>query len=139
MRHIFDLDNIRSDKEGDGHYGASRGSRKHVGIDFIASANEPVPAPISGVITKLGYPYGDDLSYRYVQITDDAGKRVRCFYVEPSVRVGDSVRKGDQIGTVQTLQKRYGGRGMVDHVHLEVKTGPKQYEPWPQYLNTQVS
>jgi len=119
------LDVRTEDAFGYGHYGASRdgGTRDHSGVDFIAEAGQPVKAPISGYVTKIGFAYGGDDSLRYVEIRNPALKyEARVFYVDPSVSVGDSVHLGDRIGTMHTLQDKY-GEGMTNHVHLEL-AGP---------------
>lgn len=111
------------DECGEGHFGASRGSRTHNGIDYAAAANSEVLSPIWGFVTKLGYPYGDDLTYRYVEIASN-GKRHRFFYVKPSwdMEKGHEVQTGDVIGQVQNIAKRYAPRHMVNHIHYEIKT-----------------
>ena len=110
-----------TDPMGSGHYGASRGSRTHNGVDYACYPETEIASPTFGTVTKLGYPYGDDLSYRYVEITDQFDKRHRVFYVEPSVQVGSLVHIGDVIGTAQDIEARYSGRGMKNHVHYEIK------------------
>ena len=108
-----------ADSYGQGHFGASRGSRTHKGIDFVCHPGTRVCAPSGGKVTKLGYPYGDDLSFRYVQITDDDGYNHRLFYVQPSVQVGDFIVKGAVVGEVQSLDNRY--KGITEHCHYEIK------------------
>ena len=74
---------------------------------------------MSGRVTKVGYPYGNDLSYRYVEISnDDTDYRIRQFYVKPGVIIGDWVSQGDTIGVAQCLGRRYAG--ITEHVHLEM-------------------
>ena len=114
------------DSHGCGNYGASRGSRTHTGQDLLAPAGARVGAPVAGEVTKIGYPYADDLSFRYVQITN-SGYGVRLFYVEPSVRVGQMVSQGEPIGTVQDLSKRYDK--IPNHVHLEIKKDGSFIDP----------
>lgn len=108
------------DDFGSGAYGASRGSRTHNGIDYCAQPSSIVHALTGGEVTKLGYPYADNINFRYVQITDHEGFNWRYFYVKPSVEVGDKVNADDSIGFVQDLNTRY--KGITPHVHLEVKT-----------------
>ena len=84
-----------------------------------ADADQSVAAPISGFVTKIGYAYGGDDSLRFVEITNPAiGYVARAFYVNPSVAVGQTLRLGETIGTVASLQSHY--PGITDHVHLEV-------------------
>lgn len=110
------------DAYGSGEFGASRdgGSRRHVGVDFVADAGQAVVAPISGYVTKIGYVYAGDRDLRFVEISNPALKlEARAFYVRPKVQVGDTVYVGQTIGRVHSLQSKYPG-GMTDHVHLEL-------------------
>lgn len=116
------LDKRGSDGYGSGTFGASRGSRLHQGIDFAAPADALILSPVDGKITKLGYPYGDDLTYRYVEITTLDGLRHRVFYVSPCVKVGDHVHKTTVVGECQDIAARYNKFLMVNHVHYEVMT-----------------
>lgn len=107
------------DSFGSGHYGASRGSRKHNGKDYACYPNSKIFSPVSGKVTKIGYPYSNDLSFRYVQITTAEGYNVRVFYIEPSVKLNDIVDENRLIGSSQELGIRY--PKITEHVHLEVK------------------
>lgn len=111
------------DKWGSGEFGASRGDRTHNGIDYCVA----ICSPVKGEVTKLGYCYSNDLSYRYVQVTDSAHRDHRIFYIDPLVKVGDMVEPGDFIGTPQTLQTRY--PGITDHCHYEIKQGSEYLNP----------
>lgn len=119
------------DTHGSGAYRAPRGSRTHKGIDLACWPGSRVLSPVFGVCTKLGYPYGDDLSFRYVEVTTSDDHRHRFFYVEPTVAKGDVI-VGDQIiGIVQTLAARY--EGITPHFHYEIlapngeSTNPTKY------------
>lgn len=111
------------DSQGAGHYGAPRGSRKHNGIDIVCHAGEVVTCFESGGVTKLGYPYNpnDDKKghLRYVEVTVPNGDRHRYFYTGPLVDVGDSVERGQTIGSAQGLTEIY--PGITDHYHFEIK------------------
>lgn len=112
----------QTDAYGCGEFGASRdgGSRDHEGVDFKADANQPVDAPISGYVSKIGYAYPGDDTLKFVEITNPAlHYQARVFYVDPTVQVGDAVALGHEIGTHHTLARKYPG-GMTDHVHLEL-------------------
>ncbi|MBO9707717.1 MAG: M23 family metallopeptidase [Caulobacter sp.] len=109
------------DDFGDGRFGARRdgGSRSHEGVDYVGAAGQDVHAPISGYVTKIGYAYAGSSDLKFVEITNPAlGYVARAFYVKPGVEVGDSVRLGQPIGTIESLQRRY--PGIINHVHLEV-------------------
>ena len=116
-----------TDKHGSGHWGASRGRRKHKGVDPAAYAGSVVYSPVIGVVTKLGYPYADDLSYRYVEITDAGGDKHRLFYITPLVVMGEKVTPMREVGIVQDITTRH--PGITNHIHYEIKRGPKFIEP----------
>lgn len=121
------------DTFGFGHYGAPRGHRTHSGIDFSVEPNEIILSPVSGVITKVGYPYKDDLSYRYVEIRSpeqDVEVLHRLFYVNCTLighEAGNAVVKDEPIGVVQNLDRRY--KGITNHVHYEIKVNGKYIDP----------
>ena len=108
------------DAHGCGHFGASRGKRDHNGVDLVAAMKEKIQSPVRGVVTKVGYPYADDLSWRYVEVTAK-GYRFRFFYVSPWVGVGDKVNVGTVLGRAQGIENRY--IGITPHIHFEIK-GP---------------
>lgn len=110
-----------SDCHGSGHFGASRGSRTHNGIDYTCVKGAAIASPTSGTVTKIGYPYKDDLSFRYVEITDSLKLRHRVFYIHPSMHIekGVKVTKNTIIGISQDLTGRYDG--ITPHVHYEIK------------------
>jgi len=108
-----------TDTWGSGYFHAPRGNRKHNGIDFAIAKDSYVLSPISGTVTKIGYPYADDLSYRYIQITSNENYRWRLFYIEPSINKGDVISVGDVLGTVQDLDTRY--PDITSHIHIEIK------------------
>ncbi len=118
----------KCDRQGCGHYGASRGNRSHTGVDYIATPEQPVKAIASGTVSYLGFPYSDDLSFRYVAIETDNGLVVRQLYVEPHVSVGMRVEAGDVIGTYQRLGIRY--PGITEHVHIDIWSDNGTARPW---------
>ncbi len=113
---------LRSDPAGDGRYLAPRGSRTHRGVDFECMPGQVLVGGVSGTVTKHGYCYSDDLTWRYVQVTDFDGVRHRFFYVEPLVPVGEVVGADTAIGVAQDITGRYPDQGMLPHVHYEVKS-----------------
>lgn len=120
----------KSDSYGSGHYGASRGNRLHRGIDYACYPETKVLSLTDGHISKLGYPYGDDLKFRYVQVTDPDGNDLRYFYVSPCVQLGIEIKSGEPLGFTQKLGARY--KGITEHFHFEIKKdgsylNPKEY------------
>lgn len=106
---------------GSGHYGASRGKRKHRGIDLACYPGSIVCSVAPGKVTKLGYPYSLDQEkkkhFRYVEVTLD-GNKFRYFYILPVVKVGDDISVGTPLGISQKLGEVY--KGITEHVHFEV-------------------
>lgn len=118
------------DPHGSGYYGAPRGDHKHRGIDLACWPGSEVESVSAGTVTKLGYCYADDLSFRYVEITSPFGYVSRYLYVEPSLDAGVGVMPGDVIGAAQDLRPRY--EGITPHIHFEVREDgsiipPEQY------------
>ena len=120
---------LRSDPAGSGRWHASRdgGRRKHNGIDFVCKPGELVYGKVTGVVTKHGYVYADDLQWRYIEVQDDAGYKHRFMYVEPCVPIGQSVAPSIALGIAQDITKRYPNRGMLAHVHYGVKDTNGEY------------
>lgn len=118
------------DKYGSGAFGASRGARKHNGIDFACLKGSEILSVTDGVITKIGYPYNpkyvNKAHLRYVQVSY-GDFDIRYFYVKPTAKVGTVVNEGDVIGVAQGLLDVY--PGITDHFHLEVKKGREYLDP----------
>ena len=121
----------KCDGWGCGHFGASRagGKRKHNGQDFLSKGGEKVFAPISGRVRVL-YPYSDDPRFQGVEITEGQ-MSVKIFYFEPSVKTGDIVTAGDDIGRAQNLGIKY--KGIPNHIHVEIRRGGVLRDPSPYF------
>jgi len=111
------------DCHGFGHYGASRGRRKHKGIDVVANVRDQVLACSTGRISKIGYPYSPQDPakgfLRYVEVTTASNHKERYFYCSTTMKVGDPVIKGQWFASCQDLCCIYGG--ITPHLHFEVK------------------
>jgi len=112
---------IRNDRAGGGRFGDPRGDRAHTGVDWVVEPGAPVLSPVCGVVSKLGYCYADDLSWRYVEITDGHQRRHRLFYVSPDVQEHWQVDENTPIGRAMDITRRYPNQGMTPHVHYEIK------------------
>lgn len=106
------------DPQGCGYFGASRGSRKHMGLDIVARPGETISSPITGKVTRYPYPYGDDLRYKGIEIVNQQYK-IKMFYVDAFTQIGTEVKAGQPIGIAQDIASKYDG-GMTNHVHVEV-------------------
>lgn len=113
------------DVYGGGAYLASRGSRKHNGIDLSCYKGSEILAQGNGVVTKIGFPYNPKDSkkghLRYLEITERNNYKCRYFYIAPTVSLGDTINESDSIGVSQGLTYIY--PGITDHIHYEVFTG----------------
>lgn len=107
---------------GSGAWQARRGERKHNGEDVINEVLDPVLSDVNGRVTKIGYPYfpsdPEKGHLRYVEVTDRKQARIRYFYISPTVKKGDLILKGDQLGLAQDLDAIW--TGMTQHYHFEV-------------------
>jgi len=121
----------KSDKWGEGHYGASRGSRKHNGIDIVTQLGRDVLSPIEGKVIRISYPYASDLSYTGLLIEGSGahkGIEVKIFYMNPLANiVGKAVKPAQKIGTAQNLLPKY--PGITNHIHIEIKQNGLQKDP----------
>lgn len=120
----------RNDKAGAGHFNAARGNRTHNGIDLDCMPGSLIESPVHGKITKFGYPYADDLSWRYVEVTDCDHRRHRLFYVilSDGLEIGQSVCVGDVVGALQDIRERYPEEpDMHPHLHYEIKLEDDSY------------
>lgn len=122
-----ELKKRKSDRWGKGHFGAPRGDRIHTGQDYLCPEQSQVLSPVDGIITKLGYPYSDDISFRYVRILTDKKEYHDVFYVEPILPIDHIIKKGDIIGFSQDLTKRY--PGIKNHVHYQIKVNGCYIDP----------
>ncbi len=122
------------DPTGHGYYGAKRGNRKHKGVDLVTKAGESIKAPISGVITKIGYPYANALQFRYVDIQSDI-YRFRIMYCQPidGIYVGIRVFEGQEIAKAQDIAG-YWNPKMLNHIHIELYKHGLLTDPEPLLL-----
>lgn len=106
-----------SDRFGSGQFGASRGSRKHQGLDVKAKPGEVVHSPIDGVIVRECVPYAPFTGLLIRGTGEHSGYEVKLFYVQGNFC--GSVKAGEPIGTAEDLAVKY--PGITNHVHLEVR------------------
>ncbi|GFO53015.1 peptidase M24 [Geomonas sp. Red276] len=108
----------------------------HLGIDLAALAHAPVPAANNGKIV-----YADDLGIYGQCVIIDHGMGLQTLYGHLSridVKVGDEVKKGQQIGTT-------GDTGLAggDHLHFGVVVSGEQVNPiewWdPSWIRNNVT
>lgn len=97
--------------------------RTHNGADYLCSAGETVFAPTAGTVTKVetGGNWGG-----VVELTAADGTVWRVCGVAATVKQGDKLNTGNQIGTAGTVPAE---SMMDDHIHLEVKKDGKYLDP----------
>jgi len=110
---------IRTDAEGDGHFGAKRGWRLHRGTDYLTKPGDPVLMTLKKAVVKREIrPYEKTPELTGVVLVNEQCINI-LFFVEPiSGLIGKKVPQGQVIGHSQNVQVRY-GKKMLPHVHSE--------------------
>ena len=101
----------------------------HCGTDFISWSGTPIRAAGDGVVQAAEY----SKSYGYYVLVyhgrDDAGRTFATLYAHmngtPSVKAGQSVRKGDLVGRVGNS-----GNSRGYHLHLELRIDGARTDPF---------
>ncbi|XP_045432620.1 leukocyte cell-derived chemotaxin-2 [Pipistrellus kuhlii] len=114
------------DGYGQGHYGASRGSRPHQGVDVLCSDGSTVYAPFSGRIVRQAKPYRKNNAINDGVQISGGGFCVKMFYIKP-IRYSGNINKGDELGILLPMQRVY--PGIQSHLHIENcdKSNPTKY------------
>lgn len=123
---------IRSDRYGEGHFGAKRKNGfTHKGVDILGPLGTPVRAAKSGwSISKLDKDgYG-----KYVKIYHRDNLMTLYAHLDDT-KIGwiKKVRQGEIIGWIgKTGNARY--KGIKPHLHFEVRVGGVAVDPLEGYL-----
>jgi len=123
------------DKFGNGWYGASRGVRKHEGLDFCCVPDEEIFSPISGK-AKVGYVYVGSKNIKLIEIIGyikEHKYKVKIMYVQPDIQTGDYVEKNQLIGKAQNISKYHNEPSMKNHVHVSVWKNDLLTDPEPLF------
>ncbi len=91
-------------------------SNCHTGEDFSAPSGTPIYSIANGVVTEAGYDgaYGN----KTVVTLEDGTEIWYCHQTTILASVGDTLRGGEQLGTVGST-----GNSTGSHLHLEVRPG----------------
>jgi len=117
---------IRNDAGGDGHYGAPRSKKlsngrvyrdKHNGTDYVYEPGEDVRAPATGFVRREAKPYAYE-NYGGVELICDKFTLVGFYFKLDRSLIGQTVQKGQGIGTAQDISNKY--PGVTPHVHWRV-------------------
>ena len=115
---------LRDDDGGSGFFGASRGGRKHNGIDLTTNVGEGVFSPIPGVAQVTRATSKSKLKgVKIIGGGKYAGIEVRIFYVSPENSIiGQEIASGTRIGTAVELSRPGGDypEDVGNHVHFRV-------------------
>lgn len=131
-----------SDPTGNGWFGASRGSRKHKGVDIVVVPGEDIFAMMSGTVTKLGYVYSNPKQgkpvMRFVEIQNTIeGDHYKLWqmYVSPSVEKGQEIEQNQIIGKAQDIADYHKSEDdeheMKNHVHIQLWKNGVLVDPEP--------
>ena len=96
--------------------------RPHLGVDIAASRGTQITAPAPGHVVFVGHKFGFGL---VVEIQHTGAVKTRYAHMRAAtVKEGDLVKRGDQIGTV-------GSSGITTgpHLHYEVLVHGRQVDP----------
>lgn len=121
------------DAYGCGHFGASRGTRKHNGIDFKVHENEAIKAPFDCTILRYGYPYANDVTQQLIEIKGlgiYSEYTAKIMYIKPVHPFGTNIPKGDTLCTAGNIASKH-GNAMTNHVHFELYKNGVLINPEP--------
>lgn len=112
----------KCDPFGCGHFGASRGSQSHKGIDFTVTKSEKIKAPFDCQIIRYGFPYADDKSQELLEIKglkQFSSYTAKIMYIKPLLALGSVVKKGATLCLAGDISEKFGAT-MTPHVHFEL-------------------
>lgn len=96
--------------------------KEHAGIDFPAETGTPVLAAADGTVTGAGFTAGYG---NYVIIEHEDGYSTLYAHMEEILtEEGETVQKGDEIGTVGST-----GQSTGPHLHFELRLNDEPIDP----------
>lgn len=123
---------IRSDRDGEGFFGAARGEHPHFGVDLVGEPGTVVLAPSAGRVQRhgvcyspSGHPIKDKLSLIVIEFGLGWWK---LLYIEPTVPIGDEVEAGQIVGILQNVKEAHASDIMENHLHVELILRPTIFE-----------
>lgn len=119
------------DDYGFGSFGASRGSYKHQGIDYVTKYEQYFYAPEDGKFIREKIPYANkNTSYNTgLLFVTDSGYEYTVFYVSPyQILNNERFKKGQIIGLCENIAKDY-SKNMTNHAHIEIRKDGKLLNP----------
>jgi murein DD-endopeptidase MepM/ murein hydrolase activator NlpD len=96
--------------------------RPHLGVDIAAARGTHITAPAAGKVVFVGHKFGFGL---VVEVQHTPSVKTRYAHMRAAtVKVGDQLARGEQIGTVGTS-----GITTGPHLHYEVIVNGRQVDP----------
>jgi hypothetical protein len=128
---------IRNDAGGQGYYGASRGNRKHYGIDFQSVDGQDIVSPVSGIAINSSFINGKGITIPTVVIipfnVNIGFDKLELLYVGPIGGGWRTVKAGDVIGQSVNLQSLGYPPNVGAHVHLQMRLNGTWIDPTPYF------
>jgi hypothetical protein len=114
---------LRSDPKGDGSFGAKRGDRIHLGVDFLAVVGQGVVAPVDAQYRRfIQRVYATDKTYTGMEL-ETKEFMLTFFYISASINHMEFVKAGELIGIAQDINAKWGDP-MANHIHLQLAIKP---------------
>ncbi|KAF0878615.1 LECT2 protein, partial [Crocuta crocuta] len=104
------------DSHGCGHYTAQRNHRPHQGVDVLCPDGSTVYAPFTGTIVGQEKPYKNKNAVNNGVRISGRGFCIKMFHIK-AIKYKGSIKKGEKLGTVWSLQKVH--PGIQPHIHIE--------------------
>jgi len=127
-------------KHGPTRTDSSGNTKQHHGVDIAAPNGTPLVSPISGTVQTLtGSPKGGNVVWVEGTGTgQNAGDKVKIGLAHLdslTVKSGDVVKAGDQLGTAGSTGNASGMAKSEEHVHLSVRVNGNLVDPQTHFKN----
>ena len=99
----------------------------HQGMDFDANAGDKVLAVKSGTVTKVVRDHILNENYITIKHSDGVTSTYKYIVAKDGLKEGDSVKKGDIIGTIAPAGGFEANEG--EHLHFELRVNGKTVDP----------
>ncbi|MDR0294654.1 MAG: M23 family metallopeptidase [Prevotellaceae bacterium] len=107
------------------------GLREHLGLDFAGKTGDKIFVTGNGKVATVDYSFARSGYGNCVVIDHGFGYKTRYAHLQTiSVRQGQQVQRGEQIGTMGST-----GRSVAPHLHYEVLYRNKQVNPLNFFVN----
>ena len=124
------------------YQGSTNYEKVHPGVDIANVAGTPIPAFTSGKVveevTGQGWTPNNPSFGNYIVIQDNNGNYQRYSHLQNAfVKVGDTISKGTELGTMGGTGSTYGANANQPGIHLDYRiydAAKKYYDPF-QYLS----